>query len=196
MHNVLSFFVAGRKPPSGVPFLKARVYDLPARRDEWVRRIQLIAQNEKARDTYTRYASRNYEPKVRALDAAYPIQTELDFAFYWDLAVHTSGINDKGRKERIDKVLKAQQPATATERRQIIGRVFVETLGNPTQYKSRIDRNALFQGAGGIAQMYGLNDCPFHLAATDSLHLDTLAQGLLRAQRWVASDKKSLPCER
>jgi len=157
-----------KKGKEAKQYLKQQVYDIPSKRENWVKHIIELVDYDKARQVYTEFSKDNFAPKMKALHKAYPVETELDYAFYWDISVHTSGVNDKGRKARIDQRFASQPPTKPSEKRKIIGDIFTETLGNQYQKQSRHERNALFVNGKGVVHgtrrdctVYGLADRPY-----------------------------------
>lgn len=154
------------KDATAKKYLKERIYDSATRRRRWLRCISELASHESARKAYLDYYKSHFLPGMKELHAAYPIKTELDYAFYWDLSIHTAGLTET-RKAAIDKALKKAGGASLSpsQRRAIIGKVFVDTLGNRSQRKSRTQRNLLFidgrstvHGRALRCEWYGLSE--------------------------------------
>jgi hypothetical protein len=147
-------------------YLRKKVYESPRNRLRWVASIHRLANNGNARNEYHKLGRIFFKNKFDTLHRAYPIQTELDYAFYWDLAIHTSGLTSV-RQTRIQQELSDRPSLTPSERRAVIGKIFVETLGNSSQRRSRTQRNAVYILGNAIvhgrevdSRAYGLTERP------------------------------------
>lgn len=156
-------------------YLKKKIYDSRSKRAAWIQNIRKLAANRQVRAIYLKKGRSFFVEKMKNLNDAYPVRTELDYAFYWDLSVHTSGLTPE-RKEAIDSELRLHPPETPAQRRAVIGKVFVETLGNSTQRRARTDRNSVYvEGNGKVygtkvdASAYGLAERPFTYSGSVSV---------------------------
>lgn len=159
--------LSGRKGVAAKTYLKKRIYSSKSRRVRWVSCMRALATDAVARTAYLETGRQFFLPKVRALDDAYPIETELDYAFYWDLAIHTSGLTP-ARKARIDREIESRVPETAADRRAVISKVFEQTLGNRTQRNTRHQRDRVYVHGSAVvhgdkvsAAAFGLADRPY-----------------------------------
>ena len=158
----------GKKGAEAKQYLRANVYEVPSARDAWVKAIKSLAKDARVRKAYTDFSQANFAGKMKTFNEAYPVRTELDYAFYWDLAVHTSGLTAR-RKTEIDAALRAPRPTTPDEQRAVICEIFENTPGNKSQQQSRRERDAVYVNGNGRvhgdlvdATAYGLGNCPYH----------------------------------
>lgn len=153
-----------KKKNEAKQYLKLKVYNNLSIRKEWEKSISNLVKNEFVRKYYDDFSEKNFASKMSNFQNIYPIETELDYAFYWDLSIHTSGLNKK-RRSLIDKKKLAHTSILPNEKREIIGNIFVETLNNQSQKRSRMERNLLFVNGTAIVHQtrrdcseYGLQD--------------------------------------
>ena len=130
------------------------------RRQLWKKRLQTLGGTDKGREAYDWFAfgsGKWITPNLRRFYSLIPnaesMATEVDFAFFLDIAMH-AGVSKK-RIEEARKALDAKQEElahslTPSERRRVIGQVWAKMV-NPRWRKDRMGRNVVFyvDGIGG-----------------------------------------------
>jgi hypothetical protein len=135
---------------NGFKLLKP-VYQDEKRRQLWREKFKVLGSLQQARDAYERYAletDRWFRPSLRRLyDRLIPDAknkaTEIDYAFFLDLAIHMTI-----SKTRVEKTVKAiveretelGRPLSPAERRQVISLTMIPSR----QQKDRLGRNVVY----------------------------------------------------
>lgn len=147
-------------PAEGLELLRP-VYQNEQSRKRWKEHFRALGAIQQVREAYDWYAFQSdqwLKPNFRRLYSLIPdaasTATEIDYAFFLDLAMHASITKD--RIERCQKALTERaddlgRDLTPSERRQIIGQVFVEAVSQNWQ-NDRLARNIAYYIDGFGAQ--------------------------------------------
>jgi hypothetical protein len=153
MRNLLS-----QPATSGYAILKP-VFDNEAKREKWIAIFKKLGADHRVRDAYDQYAFNSdkwLKPALRKLYKLLSDQsfraTEIDFAFFVDLAMHMSITEARIGKARAALLAaKVDHPLSPAERRHLLSKILVPT----NQQKDRMGRNVVYFidgiGIGGLS---------------------------------------------